>query len=484
MENVKRASVQAFAFGAISMALYIVYGWVQNSVLFPRFADYFPIGREIDTFLRAVICVAIAFVFGRKPAVFNASACSLASIVLMIPATALLYAACALQSAALTVIGLICFEIGHTWSYLVLGVALCRLGSPRVTALAVAFGIMAGDIIRHFVGILPLAEGMAAFAILPIVTIILCGKAAKSFLDGFSSGTAPSDLEIANPKAFLKPTSALFICILFFSIASGFGLTLNEINNAPNISNLEWMPVAIVALMVAVHRKPGGEDSLFSFSVLIVIAGFLLAPFTFGDGTGSANALLRGGRSCFDILVWTVVAAIGMRNPSALVAAICVSNAMRSIGTIIGAMAGHLVNAIAPMNSLTASAITAYALFFFLAFLWVGFRSFSFEATVRNLESPAAPSCSTPPEEESFADRCATIGTSFGLSEREIEVFEMLARGRNVNFIQEHFVISRNTVKTHVKRIYKKLGVHSQQELIDLVEQNETAPKPQSSETM
>ena len=30
--------------------------------------------------------------------------------------------------------------------------------------------------------------------------------------------------------------------------------------------------------------------------------------------------------------------------------------------------------------------------------------------------------------------------------------------------------MSYNTVKTHVQRVYRKLGVHSQQELIDLVE--------------
>ncbi|EJU34325.1 transcriptional regulator, LuxR domain protein [Slackia sp. CM382] len=30
--------------------------------------------------------------------------------------------------------------------------------------------------------------------------------------------------------------------------------------------------------------------------------------------------------------------------------------------------------------------------------------------------------------------------------------------------------MSRNTVKTHVANIYAKLGVHSQQELIDMVE--------------
>ena len=46
----------------------------------------------------------------------------------------------------------------------------------------------------------------------------------------------------------------------------------------------------------------------------------------------------------------------------------------------------------------------------------------------------------------------------------------LLAHGRNAAYIQEKLVLSRNTVKTHVQNIYAKLGVHSQQELIDVVE--------------
>lgn len=56
------------------------------------------------------------------------------------------------------------------------------------------------------------------------------------------------------------------------------------------------------------------------------------------------------------------------------------------------------------------------------------------------------------------------------LTEREREVFGLLARGRNARYIQETLVVSYNTVKTHVSHVYAKLGVHSQQELIDVVE--------------
>ena len=46
----------------------------------------------------------------------------------------------------------------------------------------------------------------------------------------------------------------------------------------------------------------------------------------------------------------------------------------------------------------------------------------------------------------------------------------MLARGRDRAYVQEQLVISRNTVKAHVRHIYEKLGVHSHQDLIDLVQ--------------
>ena len=43
-------------------------------------------------------------------------------------------------------------------------------------------------------------------------------------------------------------------------------------------------------------------------------------------------------------------------------------------------------------------------------------------------------------------------------------------RGRTGAYIAETLVISENTARGHVRRLYTKLGVHSRQELIDLVE--------------
>ena len=58
----------------------------------------------------------------------------------------------------------------------------------------------------------------------------------------------------------------------------------------------------------------------------------------------------------------------------------------------------------------------------------------------------------------------------YRLSRREADVLDLLARGRDVPYIAEELVISKNTVRSHIKSIFAKTGVHSRQELIDLVE--------------
>jgi HD-GYP domain-containing protein (c-di-GMP phosphodiesterase class II) len=48
-----------------------------------------------------------------------------------------------------------------------------------------------------------------------------------------------------------------------------------------------------------------------------------------------------------------------------------------------------------------------------------------------------------------------------GLSDREVEVLRLVARGLSNRQIGEHFTISRRTAEHHVQHIYTKLGVSS-----------------------
>ena len=71
-----------------------------------------------------------------------------------------------------------------------------------------------------------------------------------------------------------------------------------------------------------------------------------------------------------------------------------------------------------------------------------------------------------------FKDRCADVARAFGLTEREAEVMMLFARGRDSAFIQGSLNLSKSTVSTHRQHIYEKLDIHSQQELLDKLAEN------------
>ena len=59
----------------------------------------------------------------------------------------------------------------------------------------------------------------------------------------------------------------------------------------------------------------------------------------------------------------------------------------------------------------------------------------------------------------------------FGLTRREAEVAELLATGRNAEYIAKELFVAQSTAKTHIAHIYQKTGLNSQQRLMDLVEE-------------
>lgn len=81
------------------------------------------------------------------------------------------------------------------------------------------------------------------------------------------------------------------------------------------------------------------------------------------------------------------------------------------------------------------------------------------------------------PEENTTDTTCRLLSDRFKLTERETDILMLLARGRSQPYIRNEFFLSKNTVASHVKRIYAKLGVHSKQELIDLVESTRSQDK-------
>lgn len=79
--------------------------------------------------------------------------------------------------------------------------------------------------------------------------------------------------------------------------------------------------------------------------------------------------------------------------------------------------------------------------------------------------STDSPRCAAAPV-PTLDERLAGLAASRGLTPREAQVMRMLCDNRSAKGIAVELGISENTVLTHTKQVYRKMGVHGRQELL------------------
>lgn len=117
---------------------------------------------------------------------------------------------------------------------------------------------------------------------------------------------------------------------------------------------------------------------------------------------------------------------------------------------------GHSLSALAPF---AVAALLLYALsfpLFFFPLLKKGVR----------LDTDDTPTSVVVTD---ISSACKSLAERYHLPERQAEVLVLLANGHGASHIAETLCLSENTVKTYRKAIYAALGVHSRQELLNLV---------------
>lgn len=516
-------------------------GIVLNALIYSRVAEYFGPAREIATLAGGLTYLAALLIARFRPSWLYVGHTSAATILLSVVAAPLLIYALQTCSPVATVVALCVRAVARAWAMTLMVAALVRVRSLKSVTLIVTAGLLIANLCRPIVLMANTSEAAAiALYAIGIVPIILLTSAAHPVLDQVRTGAPAEVMELLHPGAFLKPSHAMFMCVLMYSAASGYAMTFGEVGNAPVETEFFAYVLMLLVVYVFVVKGTRQEDRLFSFSVVLVMAGFLMVPLTFDTESIAANSLMDIGECCFDALLWLMFASIGKRSLFAMLPTFGLAEFCSSIGTNIGAVLGHASNALVHGDARMVVSFALILAFVFFVVLWLGFRTFSFTKVINDVEvvheqsdgfvtdvrdvcasdgryraedsahrdSAASASgedalgdfdradafgfappsrivsaegggfarvnessaCSAESSTDRFSQNCRRIAEESGLTEREREIFAMLARGRNARFIMEEFVLSRNTVKSHIKHIYAKLGVHSQQELIDLVE--------------
>lgn len=365
--------------------------------------------REISTLVTAATFLVITAVAYRKPQIVRAPALVALACAFTLVAIAFVGAGLSTHSVALLSLGIFCRSISRALTLCLFALCLVQLESGKQVSFAIALACSFSACWTFSGGVIgtPL-NAILLLGAAQIIVAVWAMKPASRVLDITSAGDSIDDLKLADPTAFLPVFHGVFVCILLFSAASGFALTFNEVASAPPtlLANTPLLALLLLFLLLSWGNKR--EDVLFTLSVLIVMAGFLTTPLSFNETfANTSNTLLRFGEQCFDVLAWTVVAAIGRRNVYGCLVSAGVMQVMSSIGTLIGAMSGHITNDFVTTDFFMATGFALTMVFAFFAFLWCGFRTFSFTDAIESVTTVSHPSSDEQGEPDADAGKTA-----------------------------------------------------------------------------
>ena len=77
--------------------------------------------------------------------------------------------------------------------------------------------------------------------------------------------------------------------------------------------------------------------------------------------------------------------------------------------------------------------------------------------------------------EDVLQRRLDRIVETTGLTAREREILELWVTGHRLDYVAESLFISKNTVKTHLRNLYRKMGVSGKAELVEAMSAAEPA---------
>lgn len=465
-----------------SLALLLASSYILNTFIFPDVASTFPAGREISTYCGVAFSLVVAVAAYRRPSVLREGVWSGICLCLFAFGLVLLFVGLSGKHALLVALGSPFGGIGSVWFSVLVGLALIKLGAKRSmviipTAFVLKYATQFG--LTLLGTSLPLEIALVLYFAATALSYLLIRPSARNTMAALRAGTSPTVLDATNPSSFLPFSSPVYVSMFLFNAACGFAFASQSGALPQAASLLTFVPVVFVFFVVVAARAPLSADLLYQASALLVFAGFLVAPLSMiGSGSSLENyassVLLYAGSDCFSVLTYFLIAAVGARNLAGALSTSASAFAACWLGIGGGALLAQGVAVLGTHSFTTALWVSALIAFAFMAYNFVALKGFSFKAAIEGVH----PAHSTPVEfpregdnnSSTLDNACDVAIARYALTPREGDVLRLLARGRTSPVIQEKLFLSHNTVKTHVRHIYAKMEIHSQQELINLVE--------------
>ena len=323
------------------------------------------------------------------------------------------------------------------------------------------------------------------FAGLPILCALSLGGDYKEISSRGLDATAATAAKVNPSGKFSTGLKRLFVASSIFFGAISFThamAPLEEHGFATDAGIVAMMLIeCAIALVYVTHRATFKILKVcYVSSVILFIFANTIAPIT-GDYYLEYEALRNASYFILFMVIWTLlswVAGYGEAQPRQVFG---IAFAAIGLAMAIGWIAGLLIHQAYGEERGAFSIAVGFAV---LAFFSFGFNIRDIpKLVIQSDRKPAA----LPDENRNSADRSSDatnksemiatarramvdqIAAERNLSPRESEVFTYLVQGYGGERIAEELCISYHTVRAHVRNIYRKLDVHSREELLDRI---------------
>ncbi len=285
-----------------------------------------------------------------------------------------------------------------------------------------------------------------------------------------------------------KPLGILCLFIVIITINSG--LMYQVIN--PAFAHHQWLvgwywAIPYIAALQVMRKLPATSSRAHILYMAMAMIGFAFIFFMVLDRSALSyllvNTLMLGACGVFDLFWWSILGEmLDLTDHPARVLGLGL--AANVAGVLLGGILGNRVSApggewLDPtVLALGVVLVASVILPLLHQRLFLSLRNHAFLMAFSAM--PAASAAPTAPAaivmESVSAPHSSVLAPS--LTERERQIADLLSRGRTYKMIAGELYLSENTVKTHIKSIYAKLGVQSKAELVGLmIKQERSLPR-------
>ena len=306
---------------------------------------------------------------------------------------------------------------------------------------------------------LPLAFGQILFVMIPAPLSMCWYRAMRSF--------PRKTLFDHGMNAALRTPHKFLVTALLHGLALGvlLGSTVMQADESNTIllNALSFVVAALLLLLTAVFVKMDFNHLIYQVGFGIMATGALLIAL-FGGIPALGQSVQFVGFCYVHLIMWGLCAYLTKTFDLPATWVVALPTCCLMLGQLIGgSTTSMLIQQEGAGYWMQVMATVVSFVLLMSALLMMSNRNLT---TGWGIAQPG----STAHSDDSLDAAVQVIVAESSITPREADTLALLARGRNRKHISEELVVSEETVKSHASSIYHKLGVHTQQELLDLVE--------------